>query len=272
MRKYFVLKIFMVWSMYLNAQTITTYNYDPNGNRISKQVKGSSPNPTVTASPEAVNPLQPSTLIATGCTGTVNWLPNTNNIQGSQITVTPNTTTQYTANCVVSGCTTNGYGKVTVSIIDCPTVAISVTSNANTVRYGSQVILNANGCNIIDNGVNIGKVTWSTGAVGSRSYANQYGSSTVYTATCGTPYCANISTAYIIIGGTSGCLNGDVIISKQIGNWNDPNTWICGRVPSINDEVYINHQINVNVIGYAKTLVNGDGYLVYDNNATIILP
>jgi hypothetical protein len=273
------ISIFVWINIDTSAQTLTSYTYDPNGNRIGKQVKGSSPNPTVSASPEAVTPSQPSTLIATGCTGTVNWLPNPNNIQGNQITVMPNTTTQYTANCIVSGCATNGYGKATVSIIDCPTVAISVTLNANTVRYGSQVILNANGCNIIENGVNVGRVTWSTGAVGSRSFANQYGSSTVYTATCGTPYCANISTAYIIIGGITGCLAGDVMITKQNGSWNDVNTWACNKLPTSNDVVLINHQVtlygnaNSGSFGYAKSIIRGNnGTLTFDNRSTIFIP
>jgi hypothetical protein len=248
------------------AQTTTILTYDANGNRISKQVKGSSPHPTVTASPEAVNPNQPCTLTASGCTGgSIQWLPS--NSVANPLTVTPSATTQYEARCIVSGCDNNGFAKTTVTVIQCPTASISVASYPeNTVRYGQPMTLFANGCpqgNIVE---------WSSGNIGSPTNIVMYGSSQIFTATCRTQFCPNLGSATLIVGGISGCSTGDVIISKQIGNWNDPNTWICGRVPTINDEVYINHQINVNVIGYAKTLIKGEGYLVYDNNATIILP
>jgi hypothetical protein len=265
--------LFVFFKIEIYSQTLTTYTYDANGNRITKQVRGSSPNPTVTASPEAVNPNQPSTLVATGCTGgTVQWLPD--NIQAAQILVTPATTTQYTANCIVSGCTTNGSSKVTVNVIQCPSNSISAFANANTVRYGSQVILYANGCNIIDNGVNIGKITWSTGSIGSPSYATQFNSTTVYTATCGTQYCPNISSATVLVGGTTGCLAGDVMITKQDGSWNNVNTWACGRLPTSNDIVLINHQVTVyGFAGYAKSIVKGNGgTLYYDNLGTIFIP
>lgn len=250
----------------LFAQSTTLITYDANGNRISKQIKGSSPHPTVTASPEAVAPNQPSTLSATGCMGgSIQWQPVNQN--GSQIVVNPTATTEYTAQCVVPGCANNGFARTTVSIIQCPTVQLSVKTleSLPSVRYGQSVTLFAFGCTV-------GTVKWSSGNIGTPTNVTIYGSSTVFTATCQSTYCPNLGTASILIGGISGCLSGDVIISKQVGDWNDPNTWMCGRVPTVNDEVFINHQVNVNSIGYAKLIIKGAGHLVYDNSGTIILP
>jgi hypothetical protein len=247
----------------LNAQTTTLLAYDANGNRVRKQLVGSSPHPTVTASPEAVNPNQPSTLVASGCPGTVQWQPV--NQTGGQIIVNPAATTQYTAQCVVNGCANNGFVKTTVSLIQCNTATITATPSVGAVKYGQPVSLYAFGCTG-------GTINWSSGQVGTPVSINIYGSSAVFTAICSQGYCPNLGSASIIVGGISGCLTGDVIISKQIGNWNDPNTWICGRVPTINDEVYINHQVSVSSFGYAKSLIKGGGFLVYDNNGTIILP
>lgn len=255
---------FFIVSHMSYAQSTTLITYDANGNRISKQIKGSSPQPTITASPEAVAPSQPSTLVASGCTGgSIQWQPVNQN--GSQIVVNPTTTTEYTAQCVVPGCTNNGFARTTVSIIQCPTVTLTTVSSVTSAKYGQSVSLFAFGCND-------GTVNWSSGNIGSPTNVSVYGSASVFTATCQTKYCPNLGTASILLGGISGCLTGDVIISKQIGDWNSPTTWICGRVPTENDEVYINHQVNITTVCHAKQVVKGDGYLVYDNNGIIILP
>lgn len=259
--------IILFWTKIIYAQTTATLTYDANGNRIGKQIVGTSPHPSVVANPAAVNPGQPSVLTASGCTGgSVWWLHNGQT--SNSVTVNPAVTTTYEARCIVSGCANPGVAKITVNVIQCPSVTLSTRSYPeNLVRYGQPMTLFADGCN------GVGRyVEWSSGNLGTPIGITMYGSSQIYTATCRTQFCPNLGLATLIVGGISGCLSGDVIISKQIGNWNDPNTWICGRVPSINDEVYINHQVNVNVIGYAKTLIKGDGYLVYDTNATIILP
>ncbi|WP_337040269.1 hypothetical protein [Emticicia sp. 17c] len=254
----------MLFSNNCFSQTTVLLIYDANGNRISKQLKGSSPNPTVTASPEAVAPSQSSTLVATGCTGgSIQWQPG--GLTGNQIVVNPTVTTEYTANCIVVGCANNGFARITVSIIQCETIPITVATSANSVKYGQSVTLYAFGC------VN-GIVKWSSGQIGSPINVQMYGSSAIYMATCSRDYCPDIGSATILVGGISGCLPGDVMVTKQPGNWHNPNTWICGRIPTINDEVYINHQVSLTNFGYAKTLVMGNGFLVYDNNGTIVLP
>jgi hypothetical protein len=157
-------------------------------------------------------------LAASGCTGgSIQWQPV--NQTGSQIVVNPTATTQYTAQCVVAGCANNGFARTTVSIIQCETIPITAIPSVNAVKYGQPVTLFAFGC------VN-GTVKWSSGQVGSPINVNMYGSSAVFTATCSRDYCPNLGSATIIVGGISGCLTGDVIISKQIGSWHDPNTGI----------------------------------------------
>jgi hypothetical protein len=38
------------------------------------------------------------------------------------------------------------------------------------------------------------------------------------------------------------------------GQWNDPNTWSCGRVPDINDLVTIGHNVSVSGVGFCKNI------------------
>lgn len=256
------------------AQTTTLFTYDANGNRIKKEIKGSSPHPTVTASPEAVNPSQPSVLTASGCTGgTIQWLHNGQT--GNSITVTPTATTLYEARCVVSGCNSYGFAKQTVEVISCPIIPagdFTASVSANPAKYGQSVNLYAFGCNN-------GTVNWSSGNIGSPTTITVYGASTIFTATCGKPYCPNMGTATVIVSGTTGCLTGDVLITKQDGSWNTPATWACGRIPTGNDVVYINHKVtlygnaNGGAVGYAKSVIRGNnGTLSVDNRSTIFVP
>lgn len=242
------------------AQSTTTLTYDASGNRISKKMQGSGPQPSVVASPQAVNPGQQVALSASGCPGTVQWSTGQ---QGANVTVTPTVTTQYSASCIVAGCTP-GVGKITVEVIQCVLDEITVSASSTIVRYGQSITLIAYGCS--------GTVEWSTGQSGNAIITNVYGSATQFTATCKRFYCSNAGSASLWIGGISGCSTGDVIISKQVGDWNNPATWICGKVPTENDEVYINHQVSVTTICYAKQIIKGDGYLVYDTNGKVILP
>jgi hypothetical protein len=244
------------------AQSTTLLSYDANGNRIRKQLVGSSPHPTVTASPEAVNPNQPSTLVASGCPGTVQWLPV--NQTGSQITVNPTATTQYTAQCVVNGCANKGFAKTTVTLIQCTTVQLSAAVSATAVKYGQQVSLYAFGCNT-------GTVTWSTGEVGTPVNTAVYGQSTIYTATCGSANCPNLGSASVTVAGTIGCSVKwkDIWVTKQSGNWNDPNTWYCGAIPPSNciPAVYIpnGHVITLTTETPYKTIISGGGYIKLEN-------
>lgn len=265
--KYVFLIIYLIKFGDVNAQTTTLLTYDTNGNRIKKQIVGSTPHPTVTASPDAVNPNQPCVLTASGCNGTVQWVQNGQT--GNSITVTPSTTTQYEARCIANGCASYGFAKTLVTVISCTNVPLTTASYPeNTVKYGQNMTLFAFGCN------GYGTVSWSSGNVGSPTNVTIYGSSTIYTATCQTQYCPNLGSSTIIVGGISGCLTGDVLITKQDGSWNDVNTWACGRLPTSNDEVFINHQVTIyGISGYAKSIIKGNyGTLIYDNLGTIYVP
>lgn len=270
-REYLFIIFIILFATTVRCQTLTTITYDSNGNRISKLMQGSSPHLTVTASPEAVNPGQPALLTASGCTGgTIQWSPV--NQSGNQITVNPTITTQYTAQCVVNGCATNGLGKATVIAIQCPMLNIGITASKTTARYGEQITLYANGCNVIENGVNIGRVNWSFGQNSTPTNIKIYGNSNTFTVTCSTPYCPNLSSANINIIGISGCQQGDVLLTIRAGNWTDPATWECGRVPTINDEVYLKHEVQVNANGSTKGIILGSGFLSYPNNSFITVP
>ncbi|QHV95640.1 hypothetical protein [Spirosoma endbachense] len=264
------MKTFLFISLWLAcyptfAQSTTTLAYDVSGNRISKKMQGSGPQPSVVASPQAVNPGQQVALSASGCPGTVKWSTGQ---QGANVTVTPTVTTQYSASCVIAGCVP-GVSNVTVDIIQCVLDEVTVATSATIVRYGQPVTLIAYGCT--------GKVEWSTGQTGNSAIIDVYGPVTQFTATCTKPYCASAGSAFTYVAGTSGCGTGDVLTTLKSGNWNDPSVWSCGRIPTLTDAVYLadGHLINVNVTGYAKLLIQGGGQLLYPSTEpyyTIVFP
>ncbi len=50
------------------------------------------------------------------------------------------------------------------------------------------------------------------------------------------------------------------VISISSGNWNNVNTWACGRIPTTNDEVTINgHTVSVAGNGFAKKIIKKSG-------------
>lgn len=264
--------IFLGFTTY--AQTNTTLTYDANGNRIGKKIDGTSPHPTVVANPSAVNPSQPSVLTASGCTGGAVWWLH-NGQTSNSLTVYPSVTTTYEARCIVSGCTNPGIAKITVNVIQCPAVTLNTRSYPeNLVRFGQPMTIFADGCN------GAGRyVSWSSGNVGTPIGITMFGSSQVYTATCRTQFCPNLGTATIVVGGQTGCLSGDVLITIKDGSWNEPATWACNRLPTSNDIVYVNHQVTLygtatgGAVGYAKSIIRGNnGTLTFDNRSTIFVP
>lgn len=245
------------------GQSTTVLTYDASGNRISKKVQGSSPNLTVVANPKAVSPNQPATLMASACPGTVQWSTGQ---QGSAITVTQTVTTQYIANCVVAGCANNGVGKATVDLIQCTADEITTGVSSQNVKYGQPVTLSAYGCT--------GTVQWSTGNMGNTAIVKVYGPSTSFTANCIKPYCNNSVSAPIVITGSVStvCAAGDVLVTKQTGSWNNPDTWQCGRIPTASDEVYLGHVVTVdNIVGNARTVILGGGYVLRQNGGSVTL-
>ncbi|MBO9641132.1 MAG: hypothetical protein J7576_23380 [Siphonobacter aquaeclarae] len=262
MKKILVLTLaFLLGSKTIShAQKTYQLTYDPSGNRLTKKQTGSSPNPAVVANPAAVPLNQPSTLTATGCTGTVKW---SNGQQGASITVTPGQTTQYTAECVTPNCPNNGIGHATVEVYQCQPDNLGITSTLYNTRYGQSVTLTVYGCP--------GSVQWSNGQTGFTISPEIYGASTTYTATCSRRNCPNSGTASVAIGGVTGCNTGDVLVTAQAGNWNTPATWACGRIPTATDVVYLVHDVQVNANASARNIVLGTGSLRYLNNSVISL-
>lgn len=261
-KTYLVTILGMIWGNLIFAQSTTTITYDVSGNRISKKMQGSSRQPSVTASPQAVNVNQQAILTASGCPGFIRW--NTGQ-EMNRITVTPAQSTQYIAECLTVGCPNNGSAKVKVDVIQCVADEVTAAANVASVRYGQAVTLSAFGCT--------GTVQWSTGQAGNNAIVKIYGPSSTITATCQKPYCPNSGSANVVVAGlvASSCVAGDVLVTIKAGNWNDGTIWQCGRVPTINDEVYLGHVVNLPVNGTARSLILGSGYVIYQNNSYLTL-
>lgn len=322
----FLIWVWLAWQSVVCAQSTTTVTYDANGNRISKKMQGSSRQPTVTANPQAVNPGQSVSLVASGCNGTVQW---STGHQGSSITANPTVTTQYSASCLVAGCAA-GVGKVTVNVIQCVANEITLSAGSAQVQPSQPVLLSAFGCaggtinwstgqvgeqvtvnpiattnyvatctkpncpnsgtaliTIVANCVadNItasssspsvpygqactlnaygctGTVRWSTGQVGSSISVKVYEPATNFVAYCDKPYCPAVSNSVVSVGGVHNCNVGTALITAQAGPWNAASTWVCGRIPTLSDEVYIRHVVTVDgIIGNARSVTLGGGFI-----------
>jgi Secretion system C-terminal sorting domain len=128
------------------------------------------------ASAVSVSPVNPSivagesvSLTASNCTGSVTW---SNGQTGNSISVSPITTTSYTASCVqTAGCNSSASTTVTVSTLNAPTI----TATPTTICLGESSTLSASGCS--------GTVTWSTGQTGSSITVSPTATAN-YTATC----------------------------------------------------------------------------------------
>ena len=69
--------------------------------------------PNISANPSTINSGGNSTLTASNCGGTVNW---SNGINGNSVSVNPSATTNYTATCSQSGCTSGNSNTATVTV------------------------------------------------------------------------------------------------------------------------------------------------------------
>lgn len=94
-------------------------------------------------------------LTATGCDGTVTWLPG--GLIGNKITVTPTVSTSYTATCTIGTCVSPVSNKKDITVTDF--AKPTITADRLTICAGMSIVLTSNGCN--------GTVTWSDGVTGS---------------------------------------------------------------------------------------------------------
>ena len=117
-------------------------------------------------------------LSATGCDGTVTW---SNSRVGAEITVSPTSTTRYTAICrVASGCISCFADEITVKVNEIPVITASQTM----VCPGETTTLNVGNC--------AGTVKWSSGEIGKFINVKPL-SSTIYTAQCEIENCQTLS-------------------------------------------------------------------------------
>ena len=108
--------------------------------------------PTLTASPSTLCAGSSSILTATGCSGVVEWQTSAKPT-GSTLSVTPTSTTTYTAKCKDLGCEST-LGSVTVTVTQKP-AAPSILASKTSICPSESVTLTALNCN--------GSVRWNTG-------------------------------------------------------------------------------------------------------------
>ena len=188
----------VVWS---NGQTgssitvnvVTTTNFaaictsgnceSSSSNQITVTV-GKPNKPTISSDKATICAGDAVVLTAAGCSGTIVW---SNGLTGSPVTVSPATTTNYTAVCKLpqGGCTSDQSDKVTITVIskaESPVISCSATR----ICQGDTLTLNALGCS--------GTVLWSTGQT-SASINVSPAVTTVYTAICKVGSCESAPSA-----------------------------------------------------------------------------
>ncbi len=120
-------------------------------------------------------------LTVTNCAGTVTWFTPG---QSNPRTVSPSTTTTYTAYCTVNDCV--GSVQTTVTVNPKPTPSVS----SATICAGQSATLSISNCS--------GSVQWSTGATSSSITVNP-GSTTNYSATCTVGSCQGTASGTVTV-------------------------------------------------------------------------
>ncbi|WP_373511664.1 SdrD B-like domain-containing protein [Persicitalea sp.] len=133
------------------------------------------PAPIVTCGKMEICPGESVTLTAHECEGTVKW---SNGATGTSITVSPATTTSYTAKCVTGTCESKESEQHTIKVTT-PQAPV-IASNKMTVCPGATATLTATGCE--------GAVKWSNGETGN-SIVVTLNATKSFTATCKTDAC-----------------------------------------------------------------------------------
>lgn len=148
----------------------------------------STPAPTISAKDASICPGSSTILTATGCTGTVTWFFNTQTATGATLTVSPTTTTSYTATCTGTVCASIKSSEVTVKV-ESPAAPV-ISSAASSICAGSTLALTATGCT--------GTITWSDNQKGATIQVSPK-ANTTYTATCTVGTCTSIESNKLAI-------------------------------------------------------------------------
>jgi Repeat of unknown function (DUF5650) len=122
-----------------------------------------------------------ATLSVSNCGGSVTWNDGTT---GLSKTVSPTTTTTYTATCKVGTCSGTATSTVTVSSSLAPSV------NSPTICSGSSATLTVTNCS--------GSVTWNDGTTGLSKVVSPT-TTTTYTATCTVGTCSGTATSTVTV-------------------------------------------------------------------------
>ena len=152
---------------------------------------GTTAAPFVASSKSVICVGETVTLTATNCTGTVTW---SNGMTGASITVSPATTTSYTATCTVGVCASAASAPVTVNVNNGGVAAPTITASKLSICVGESVVLTATNCT--------GTITWSNGATGASITVNPT-ATTSYTATCRVGVCSSPASASVTINITT---------------------------------------------------------------------
>ncbi|MGR3810437.1 SdrD B-like domain-containing protein [Jiulongibacter sp. NS-SX5] len=161
----------------------------PASSTVTVNVSSSTGAPVISASTQSICTGESVTLTASSCGGTVNW---SNGMTGASITVSPTTTSTYSAICSVGSCTSNTSNTITIDVSSGETPTI--TASATTICAGTEVTLTASNCT--------SGIVWNTGATTSSIEITPSETST-YTVTCGTGSCAGSANETIIVNSVS---------------------------------------------------------------------
>jgi Ig-like domain CHU_C associated len=203
-----------------------------------------------------------TTLTATGCANPSDVVMWRNEITGTTLTETISATKTFRAVCIRNGtCVSDSSDIFTVTFKIKPDQPTLLPLANATVCQGSSVLLTNSTC------VG-GTLNWTGGITGSSITFNSLGSKT-YKVACNVNGCASDSSAAVTINVISN-LNMESLAS---GDWANPATWSCNRIPLASDIITINtnHIINISGAAFAKNIVNNGELTFTDGTANLTL-
>jgi uncharacterized repeat protein (TIGR01451 family) len=156
-------------------------------NLVAVTITGSPVAPQLSATNANICSGQSTTLSAALCTGVVTWSTGQT---GASITVSPLTTTNYTATCSVGSCVSSVSSPLVINVGTSQTPSI-LASKDNTCG-GEPVTLTVSNCT--------GGILWSNGGT-TLSISVTPTATTTYSVTCGTGTCAATAQKAVNVGG-----------------------------------------------------------------------
>ena len=144
---------------------------------------------TVTANKTSICSGESVIISASGCTETISW---SNGATGNEITVSPASTTTYTATCGTSTCAKTG--SIEINVGSGTGLNPTITASKTSICQGESVTLSAGNCN--------GAITWSNGANNATITVSPT-VTTTYTATCSSGTCSGEASQTITVGSGS---------------------------------------------------------------------